>query len=297
MVFSLIVALNHDKIKIKITFIPQCLTNKHGSKICIITYTCPVTSFKFSIFTAIIDLKGVFWIWGFLVEKNKHQLKYQLKKESPEHQHSETLLHIQWKQGNNQQYGSQCKFSLCPPLFCCIVVELNWCHATWIVHVSLSFCPPPFLLCRGSTVVMWSGWFVTAVTTGLLEVIVVMVMSDLRGRLWTKVGHMLNFGVFIFIVHGALPGNGEVVSRYCILMRYSGLMRQLCTNKNKCQLFIFCFYNFNWLYCHQFKSNIKLLVYASFFWIPNQTSLTVKTQVFAKKGKTLPALQVPWTCM
>lgn len=153
LVFSLIVALNHDKIKIKITFIPQCLTNKHGSKICIITYTCPsVTSFKFSIFTAIIDLKGVFWIWGFLVEKNKHQLKYQLKKESPEHQHSETLLHIQWKQGNNQQYGSPCKFSLCPPLFCCIVVELNWCHATWIVHVSFGFCPPPFLLCRGSTV-------------------------------------------------------------------------------------------------------------------------------------------------
>lgn len=61
LVFSLIVALNHDKIKIKITFIPQYLTNKHGSKICIITYTCPsVTSFKFSIFTAIIDLKGVF---------------------------------------------------------------------------------------------------------------------------------------------------------------------------------------------------------------------------------------------
>lgn len=155
---------------------------------------------------------------------------------------------------------------------------------------------PPFC-CAVVAPSMWSGWFVTAVTTGLLEVIVVMVMSDLCGCLWTKVGHMLNFGVFIFIVHGALPGNGEVVSRYCILMRYSGLMRQLCTNKNKCQLFIFCFYNFNWLYCHQFKSNIKLLVYASFFWIPNQTSLTVKTQVFAKKGKTLPALQVPWTCM
>lgn len=30
-----------------------------------------------------------------------------------------------------------------------------------------------------------------------------------------------------------------------------------------------------------------------FFLIPNQTSFTVKTQVFAKKGKTLPALQVP----
>lgn len=28
LVFSLIVALNHDKIKIKITFIPQCLTIK-----------------------------------------------------------------------------------------------------------------------------------------------------------------------------------------------------------------------------------------------------------------------------
>lgn len=72
------------------------------------------------------------------------------------------------------------------------------------------------------------GRLVTAVTAGLLKVIVVVVMSDFRWGLRTKVWYTLNFHVLVAFWIGALSGDGKVVSRgRVVFVWYCGLMGQL----------------------------------------------------------------------
>ena len=74
----------------------------------------------------------------------------------------------------------------------------------------------------------WLGRLVTAVTAGLLKVIVVVVMSDFRWGLRTKVWYTLNFHVLVAFWIGALSGDCKVVSRgRVVLVWYCGLMGQL----------------------------------------------------------------------